>query len=537
MTKQSALDIYYCFGAISIVCTLYVIGSIFVIGHETSPCRLVLYLHLTVLVENITTLPAVYTEDASLCAFLGFLRIYFGFANVIVLFMIVFHYRYIFIIDTLKLKEFVNKRREMIIFISPLISLLPFSTDGYGEYRSIWCSIKEDGDMDDMWSYVVYFGWILAIVGISALLMLHTIIQVYMADTAIAGSLVMSMGFYAVVAMLSWLPRALGRFGVIDPINANIFLYFSSIAYCIIFQLEKESLRKFEENARITFADQSENGSVYFSWQFDSTFFRSSSKSHSETSSNPRSSLGKKGNSPSFHSRSFFSRSFHRIGTLVRDRSGSKGHPLVSPSEVSSAHTSGNRGEMAPISPIPEEGEVHNIILESSPDVTHHNRPISANLMKAANVPESYQTTSLAESHAITSAEQANRKSDVINYHGIARYNMNVDESLKRPVSHRPTPSKGSTQRDIEVGRDPNSVVDEESKRPSSLRLHQGDTNKRPTSLRLNVMKNNSNGISNSQPSSYPIDSQNTQQSASDENEVKSALVTALLPPEESEKI
>eukprot|EP01040_Poterioochromonas_malhamensis_P005166 gene5166-5534_t len=544
MTKESSLEVYYCFGAVSILCSLYVIFNILQIGIETSPTKIILCLHLTVLIENITTFPAVFTGNAGLCAFLGFLRTYFGFANAIVVFMIVFHYRYIFIVDSLKIKEWVSKKREQIIFFAPIITLLPFFTNGYGEDRSIWCSIQQDTAINYTWSFAVYYGWIIAIISLSALLFLHTVVQVYLADPTIASSLIKSIGFYAIISILSWFPRFLAAFGTIAPINANIFLYFSGMAYWVTFQLEKESLKAFEENAQqFAVADNSDNGSVYISWQFDSTFFRMDSKSDADTT--PRSSLGK--TSPAHHSqlsRSLIVRSIQKIGAMLSTGSNSASRVPGPPSSgQSSAHSSANRGEISPIQP---SEEVHNIILEAPPPppprpavtapvsaIQHKNRPASANLVSfvgntagtynppdvSAVVPANTTANNTTNNTATGSTEKLNRRSMIINYSNIAKYNMNVDDSggRSRPHSTRQTPAKAPRE-DVESGGH-STAPDSENKRPRSQRTgkSQGDgNNKRPSSLRLSQIGRIDNSHSVAVDNSHTYNYNNSDRGAGD---------------------
>jgi hypothetical protein len=476
MTKQSALDVYYVLCPISILCSLYVIISVIQFGYSTSPSKLVLCLHLTVLVENIASLPDAFITNDGLCAFIGFLRTYFGFANAIVVFMIVFHYRYIFIIDKYKLKDFVSRHREKIIFIFPIMTILPFFTGSYGQENSIWCSIQTNSITGTTWSFAVYYGWIIGIIGISTTLMCRTILEVYIADSAIASLLLKSIGVYAVISILSWFPRCLAAFHILSYINSNIFLYFSSIAYFVVFLFEKKSLQSFEENAikNAFITTNSEHDSAYISWQFDSTFLRSSSSSHSKGST-PR-------NSWTIHNKNktkkrkirqnIFSTSLSRLSTVLLSAHNNSNSNNNTAASEKSRHLIGSQSFV--ISPLYGEDGSHIHRVPSS-----DNRPLSANAINPINTTQStvlannapsspHPTPSLdsvsppppATSPTVTlppsltpithhsassrphsieggiSARLLRPKSQLINYENILKYNMNVDEDAAKRSHH-----------------------------------------------------------------------------------------------------
>jgi hypothetical protein len=477
MTKQSSFDVYYVLCPVSILCSLYVIISVIQFGYSTSPSKLVLCLHLTVLVENIASLPDAFVTNDGLCAFIGFLRTYFGFANAIVVFMIVFHYRYIFIIDQYKIKDFFSRHREKIVFLFPIMTVLPFFTGSYGEENSIWCSIQTNTLVGATWSFTVYYGWIIGIIGISTTLMTRTILEVYIADRAIASLLLKSIGVYAVISILSWFPRCLAAFHILSYMNSNIFLYFSSIAYCIVFLFEKKSLRLFEENAikNAFITTNSEHDSAYISWQFDSTFLRSSSSSHSKGST-PRNSWtinNKNKNKKRKIRQNIFSTSLSRLSTvLLSAHNNSNSNTNNTAGSEKARHLVGSQSFT--ISPLYSEDGSHIHRVPSS-----DNRPLSANAinpinttqsaMLASNYPSSPHPSPPADSvsplpsaaspsltlppsltpiahhsassrpHSIEAGKSARLlrpKSQLINYENILKYNMNVDEDAAKRSHH-----------------------------------------------------------------------------------------------------
>lgn len=311
--------------------------------------------------------------------------------------------------------------------------------------------------------------------------MVNTIICVFTADRSLGKLLFVSVGVYSVVLILSWLPRCLARLNVISYLDSNIFLYFSNLAYFIIFLYEQESLRLFEKNAETMFV-QTDQDSIYISWQLDSFV---DSRSHSQE----RESLTKM--SHSLHTPSTLSRSILKVVGLIGSTERKDEDPAHNKGGTSSAHTSASRNE---ISAIPSDESFKNIEAGISP-VEQTNRPVSGNF-------HSYKVHS-GTSSAHTSAgrnelspiepqleekklDHRNRpisanlvgnmidssnidveipKSSVINYRNIARYSMHIDESNKKYLKKSTETNLKATPHSDKSSSRPN------SRRPLSLRL------------------------------------------------------------------
>lgn len=241
--------IYYVIGSVSITLSLYVVLSIFRYELFSHPIKLILYLHLTVILESFTVFPHIFNQNRSLCSLIGFLRLYSGLSNTIVLTLLVFHYRFLFHADVYKVSRICSKYKEVLIFVFPLITLLPFLTNSYGEDNGKWCNIKSDGEFfSRFWIIVVFYGWLAIFIFGSALLLIHTIFFAFLADPKIAGRLFQGIGVYALTTLVCWIPRGLVRCGVVSEVNSNVFVFISELVYCLIFFVELEVWKKFENN-------------------------------------------------------------------------------------------------------------------------------------------------------------------------------------------------------------------------------------------------------------------------------------------------
>lgn len=265
---DTGIRIYDVVGCIAIACNLFVIVRILTVGFKTTPSKLLLYLHLTLLAENVCNFPNLYTKYPNFCVFIGFIRTYFGLANTIIIAMIVLHYRSLFFSDReYKINEFLVRHRERLIFWIPLISVLPFITQSYGEMDDMWCTIKDTDSADLTWSILVYYIWSLFFIAFNLCVMSITVVEVLQRDRALAQSLCRSIGVYVLVAVVSWTCRCISRYNVVSLIDTNITLAISAIIYGLLFLLEMQALRRYEVEA----VNDSDQESVYLSWHVSVT--------------------------------------------------------------------------------------------------------------------------------------------------------------------------------------------------------------------------------------------------------------------------
>lgn len=282
--------LYYIFGIISIIGNLYVSISLIRIGLLSSPTKLVLYLHLTLVLENCTTFPNVFSAVGPVCEMIAVIRTYSGIANSFVVIFLVLLYRYWFVEDTWKVVPFLSKYREWIIFIVPLISLLPLTTNSYGGSHSYFCTLQKNSLQDKVWGVILYVSVIALSISYSCVIMTHTVAHVFLTDPRYAKSLFRSIGFYVLFSILTWIPRALAQIGILSYMATFYLTYISGILYVMIFFYEREYFKAYENNTawNTDLQEIEDRDSGYFSWDISNLSSLQSTKSlHQATADNP----------------------------------------------------------------------------------------------------------------------------------------------------------------------------------------------------------------------------------------------------------
>lgn len=273
MLTDPTYIIFYVVAAISFICSCYVTASIMKFGSDAPSTKLVLYIHITLLIEDISSLPYIFNYNDILCKIMGFIHIYSGLANVVVVGSMMLTYRYLFIEDTWHISEFIVKWADYLVFVFPLITVLPFSTDSFGEEDgNTWCGLGNSDQTAQIWIVCVFYGWVLVILLASTGSLINTIWTVYKADPEMALKLFNSIGIYATITILSWIPRGISkisRLKTFQSVWGYYFIYFSGFFYFLVFLSEKRSLELLE----IRNLDERKSGAPKesFSWEIDST--------------------------------------------------------------------------------------------------------------------------------------------------------------------------------------------------------------------------------------------------------------------------
>jgi hypothetical protein len=156
--------------------------------------RLVLFLHVSLLIENIGALPVVYNGNQGACNVMGFLYFYGVSANIlsITLLTAVYHN---FVFDKVHRNSFIKKYAFFIAFIVPLAAtLLPYSTKGYLADDD-WCVV------DTNWAYVVYVpGAIALFSGAFGYILYNT-----WSEEIVSKRLLSTVGMYIGMSYFAWI--------------------------------------------------------------------------------------------------------------------------------------------------------------------------------------------------------------------------------------------------------------------------------------------------------------------------------------------
>lgn len=250
----------------SFLCNLYVI--IFLISKnaiKSISSKCILYLHFTQILQTISLLPIIYSDNTTVCQLMGFLNYYSSFANVCVSAAInIVIYQLLFLSNNRKQSIWV----EVFIFALPLITLLPFLDDQYGKVNNSdlsYCSLKynEEGNT---WSYAVLYGWVWAILLFSAIIFMTIIYKVHKANfSPLFSTLMTTVGVYPLVTAIFWVPRTLHRvqgdgINVNIPDLNNIPVFACGIVYTVVFLLQKKRLERNAGESSEEFIDNTDFG-------------------------------------------------------------------------------------------------------------------------------------------------------------------------------------------------------------------------------------------------------------------------------------
>ncbi len=204
-------------------------------------------MHLTLLLEDISTLPFVYNGEATICQIMGFIRVYSGLSNIILVGCMVQVYRNLFIEDTYDTTAFLNKYAEWMAFVFPLITVLPFSMNMYQGINDTWCAEPIYTWQQTLWFWMVSLLWTFLVIFPAVYTLSYTLYTVYRVDKELGNKLIKTIGMYSLVSLVVWNFLVASSFETLSHFTANFIIYLCGVLYFLIFLTEKKSLRLLEE--------------------------------------------------------------------------------------------------------------------------------------------------------------------------------------------------------------------------------------------------------------------------------------------------
>ena len=290
MSDQPIIIAYYSLAGISVLCSGFVIATLWFYGSlKTSATRLLMMLHVTLICEEVTALPYVYNTVPDLCEAVAFLHFYFGLASIMAIGFLVISYRYHFFLDSIGVNRFIQNWALYTIGIFPMITLLPFSTRAYGTNKGPWCSIS-GGKEDHTWTFSIFYIWVWLVLFFSLVWMVVTMIQIYKIDKTSGHRLFSTVGMYSMISIVTWIPRTVeqalhftrGDLNSTEWEYSYIPLYIAGILYTLVFLTEKKALILFD---RAFHHDIDERAGSSFSWEGSDLRFTNPSISDEQQSS------------------------------------------------------------------------------------------------------------------------------------------------------------------------------------------------------------------------------------------------------------
>lgn len=274
MSTDQAFVAYYVIAGISACCSVFVCFTLLAFASlKSTATQLLLLLHITLLCEELSTLPFVFTSNRGICSAIAFLHFYSGFANAVSIGLLVILFRYHFMEDTFGFTNFIQKYSVYLVSIIPLITLLPFITNSYNNDNDVWCTMETNSVTTNVWAFCTFFVWTWLILVFSTLVLMQTMFKVYSIDKDMGMRIFCTTGMYSIIAILSWVPRTAARFwnGNNENMDRTAFLYsyfpvyISGILYTVVFLREKRAYLLLDRLADWTGTEM--DMSVSFSWE------------------------------------------------------------------------------------------------------------------------------------------------------------------------------------------------------------------------------------------------------------------------------
>lgn len=239
--------------------SLYVVTTLRWIRASTFLSKCILYLHITQLIEDVASLPFVFTSDSGFCSFIGVLYYFGSLGNVCACGAMNLYLYDKFFSQNPRLESNKFYWLEIFVFVFPLITLLPLSTDSYGETTGRrdfkWCSMSSNG----YWSVVVLYSWAWLILLLLIITFVVNIVSILKKtkDRDLAIRLFTTVGIYPLITLSAWVPRTLRRVAWFMGVNGDIYMLFNfpiyicGILYTIVFLKEESNLKEYEKQTTI----------------------------------------------------------------------------------------------------------------------------------------------------------------------------------------------------------------------------------------------------------------------------------------------
>ena len=177
------------------VCLLIYLQKQTIISSTSTCCRLLFMLHMTLVIEEITSLPFAYNTNKEVCEIMGFLHAYSGLANIVAMWLLTLYYANYVYVSKNWIQRFIQNQRytRLMVFVFPLITVLPLivhygevlndkSNDddetSYGRDHDIFCAFEAKSHVATIWVIMVYYIWAWLFIFLSLGIVIYVIFTV-----------------------------------------------------------------------------------------------------------------------------------------------------------------------------------------------------------------------------------------------------------------------------------------------------------------------------------------------------------------------
>jgi hypothetical protein len=212
-------------------------------------------IHASAFLQNVAALPVVYNGNSGMCEFMAAAHYYAGLVNIGATFLLtLIYYLYTVEYDVGRLR-FINNIGTKILLAGPVIVVLPFITNSYGNTGSVWCSIAVSNLIANIWSFIVFYIWVIILLIVNFILLRYIVYYSTKHEIGIRGRLFWSLGIYILITLVCLLPRIIPHIiGLIFEIGYNfvwqivleISIYVAGILYVLCFYFNRRDIWFYE---------------------------------------------------------------------------------------------------------------------------------------------------------------------------------------------------------------------------------------------------------------------------------------------------
>lgn len=208
--------VFFVFSCLGIVSSGFVIAVLLRYGNfKMSITYLLFWLHFSLLAEEITLLPLIFSYSNGLCVSTQFFHYYFGMMNLIVVLQLIEMHRYLLLNEFEFFRNAIQKYGTIFFVCFPSITSIPYFArekgwDTLANDDTGWC--VEPVDVTFLATMVYFYMWTWLFLFLCIVVMLYTAYRVVKTDHVIGKKYLSTVGLMLMISIISWIPRSINQF-------------------------------------------------------------------------------------------------------------------------------------------------------------------------------------------------------------------------------------------------------------------------------------------------------------------------------------
>jgi hypothetical protein len=250
---------YYIFGAVSLILNGAVLADMWKGGKfATSFTHIIFALHVSIVVEEIVTLPYVFNDIQAICIIAELIHYYCVLLHMVCVACLILTYYSALFEDRYNFRDFLEKYGIYLIYLFPCIILFRLCDSNYENVQYPFCVIHA-ATFDALYLFTYYL-WVWFVLAGSVLFVMFASYHIYRkSDALIAWRFICSVGVYILAALIGWLPTTIIALAFSNPnddgstdqrMGSYVPVYASGLIYAFIFFKDRHSIFQFEAYSR-----------------------------------------------------------------------------------------------------------------------------------------------------------------------------------------------------------------------------------------------------------------------------------------------